>query len=68
MVLLLTPIASSAQSRSQLEDLSKSIEADLVESILPFWTEYAVDPDGGFYGTVMNDGRAVESDKGAILS
>lgn len=68
MVLLLTPIASSAQSRSQLEDLSKSIEADLVESILPFWTEYAVDPDGGFYGTVMNDGRAVESDKGAILN
>ena len=66
--LLMASTVAPAQSRSQVESLSKSIEADLVESILPFWSKYTVDPDGGFYGTVMDDGRAVASDKGAILN
>ena len=65
---LLVSQAGFCQTRSQIEDLSKSIEANLTENILPFWMEYTVDPDGGFYGTVMNDGRAVPTDKGAILN
>jgi mannobiose 2-epimerase len=28
---------------------------ELTENILPFWTRYTVDPDGGFYGTVTCD-------------
>ena len=68
MLLLLVPALAHSQPRDQIEDLSASIEKDLVEGILPFWMKYTVDPDGGFYGTVMNDGKAVPTDKGAILN
>ena len=68
LILLLIPAVALSQSRSQIEDLSGSIEKDLVEGILPFWMNHTVDPDGGFYGTVMNDGRAVPTEKGAILN
>ena len=56
------------QTRAQIEELSASIENNLTENILPFWMDYTVDPDGGFYGTVMNDGTARATDKGAILN
>ncbi|MBO7371745.1 MAG: AGE family epimerase/isomerase, partial [Bacteroidales bacterium] len=65
---LLVPSVLTAQTRSQIDNLSQSIENNLTGNILPFWTDYSVDPAGGFYGTVMNDGSAVESDKGAILN
>ncbi len=65
---LLAPAVLPAQTRSQIENLSQSIEENLTGNILPFWMDYSVDPAGGFYGTVMNDGSAVESDKGAILN
>lgn len=68
LILLLVPALAHSQSRSQIEDLSSSIEKDLIEGILPFWINHTVDPDGGFYGTVMNDGRAVQTEKGAILN
>ena len=68
LALFLAPSAVQAQSRDQIERLSNSIEANLTENILPFWMNYTVDPDGGFYGTVMNDGRAVPTEKGAILN
>ena len=69
LLLLLVPVLPAlSQSRSQVEDLSGSIEKDLVDGILPFWMKYTVDPDGGFYGTVMKDGKAVPADKGAILN
>ena len=45
------------------------MEADLTGGILPFWLEHTVDPAGGFYGTVRNDGSAVpDADKGAVLN
>ena len=66
--LLLLPSLAHSQSRSQIEELSLSIEKDLIEGILPFWMNHAVDPDGGFYGTVTNDGRGIPTDKGAILN
>ena len=53
LILLLVPALAHSQSRSQIEDLSASIEKDLIEGILPFWINHTVDPDGGFYGTVM---------------
>lgn len=65
---LLVPAVLPAQTRSQIEQLSQSIEDNLTGNILPFWRDYSVDPAGGFYGTVMNDGSPVESDKGAILN
>ncbi len=66
--LLLIPALALSQPQSQVEELSGSIEKDLVEGILPFWMNHTEDPDGGFYGTVMNDGRAVPTEKGAILN
>ena len=68
LALILAPSAGQAQSRDQIERLSESIEANLTDNILPFWMDYTVDPDGGFYGTVMNDGTARATDKGAILN
>ena len=65
---ILVPKAGLCQTRAQIEDLSASIENNLKENILPFWMDYTVDPDGGFYGTVMNDGTARATDKGAILN
>ncbi len=42
---------------------------NLKENILPFWMEKAVDPAGGFYGMVFNDGKVVENaPKGAVLN
>lgn len=68
LALLLAPALLMSQSRSQIETLSKSIENNLTENILPFWMDYTVDPDGGFYGTVMNDGTPRATDKGAIMN
>ena len=48
--LLLIPALALSQPQSQVEELSGSIEKDLVEGILPFWMNHTVDPDGGFYG------------------
>ena len=66
--LLLIPALALSQPQSQVEELSGSIEKDLVEGILPFWMNHTVDPNGGFYGTVMNDGRSATTEKGAILN
>lgn len=65
-LLAATPDAPPAD---RADALARSVEADLTENILPFWMERTVDPDGGFYGTVLNDGTALSgSDKGAILN
>ena len=41
---------------------------NLAENILPFWENYTPDPNGGFYGTVLNDGTPVlEAPKGCVL-
>ncbi len=66
---LLAPALSHAQPRTQTERLAREVEADLTGGILPFWLEHTVDPAGGFYGTVRNDGSAVpDADKGAVLN
>ncbi len=68
LAILLVTFSGRSQTRDQIESLSRSMEANLVDNILPFWMDYTVDPDGGFYGTVMNDGSARQTDKGAILN
>lgn len=38
------------------QNLAAEVEKDLLENILPFWLQYAPDPqNGGFYGAVSND-------------
>ena len=69
MALPLLAANLDAQPAERTGALARAVEADLTENILPFWMERTVDPDGGFYGTVLNDGSAVPgSDKGAILN
>lgn len=58
-----------AQTAEETERLKAETTQNLVENILPFWMEKTVDPDGGFYGVVLNDGKAiVGADKGAVLN
>ncbi len=58
-----------AQLVPQTEMLAREVEQDLTGGILPFWLNHAVDPAGGFHGTVLNDGSPVPgADKGAILN
>lgn len=37
-------------------DLARNIVNEVRGSVLPFWTDYAPAPDGGFYGTLQRDG------------
>ena len=66
--LLFVPWDAAAQTRVRTEALSQAVENDLTTGILPFWLEHAIDPSGGFYGLVTEDGQAdPAADKGAIL-
>lgn len=42
---------------------------DLKDNTLPFWERNTPDPNGGFYGSVLNDGTAVpDAPKGGVLN
>lgn len=49
--------------------LSSEIVSDVRNNVLPFWMNYAVAVDGGFYGTVLRDGTPVEdAPRGGVLN
>ena len=50
-VLLVLAIAASADTA---EILRTETTKNLKENLLPFWMEKTVDPQGGFYGVVLN--------------
>ncbi|MDC7239686.1 MAG: AGE family epimerase/isomerase [Spirochaetales bacterium] len=54
---------------NELKEMRASIDRELREGILPFWSTAAVDPAGGFYGRVK-EGNIPETDapKGAVLN
>ena len=59
----------TAQVKQTMEVLRTETTENLKENLLPFWMKYVVDPAGGFYGVVMNDGKAIEkAPKGAVLN
>ncbi len=65
-VLLILTIAVNADTA---EILRTETTKNLRENLLPFWMEKTVDPRGGFYGVVLNDGRPIEhAPKGAVLN
>ena len=67
--LLLAAGVAFAQTEAETAKLKSEIETDLTESILPFWINHSVDPEGGFYGTIQDDGTAVPgAAKGAVLN
>lgn len=68
---------SKAQTRQAIDQLQAETETDLVDNLLPFWINHAVDPDGGFYGTLFVDGSPARpaagrmgrlTEKGSILN
>lgn len=49
--------------------LSAEIVANVRDSVLPFWMEYAVAPDGGFHGIVLRNGTSVpDAPRGGVLN
>lgn len=69
VLISLATLSASAQSEIDKSLLIKEIETDLTDNILPFWIENAIDPKGGFHGTVDNSGKAVmDSPKGGVLN
>ncbi len=68
-ILVMAQAHSLAQTKSEISALQSAVEQNLSENILPFWTQNTVDPDGGFYGTVVDKGNAVtDAERGAILN
>lgn len=68
---------TKAQTQQEIDRLQIETEGDLQMNILHFWSDRAVDPDGGFYGTLLNDGSPLlpssahskrQTDKGSILN
>lgn len=49
--------------------LRTEIVSDVRNNVLPFWTNYTVAADGGFYGSVLRDGTPVEdAPRGGVLN
>jgi mannobiose 2-epimerase len=45
------------------------IEADLLGNILPYWRDRVVDGEGGFFGSIANDGKVdAAAERGALLT
>ncbi len=48
--------------------LRTEVTEEVRNHVLPFWTNYVMAPDGGFYGTVMRDGTPVtDAPRGGVL-
>ena len=48
--------ACTVRHNSLRSTLCAEIVANVQDSVLPFWMDYAVAPDGGFYGMVLRPG------------
>lgn len=58
-----------AASADTAEILRTETTQNLRENLLPFWMKNTEDPTGGFYGVVLNDGKAIKNaPKGAVLN
>lgn len=69
VAMMLTLTTMRAQSAQETERLRIETTQNLTDNILPFWMNKTVDPDGGFYGIVLNDGTPIrQADKGSVLN
>jgi len=63
-----TLLLGVAQTSAEKMNLRNEIENDLTGNILPFWLNYASDPNGGFYGEISREGKGnPATPKGAIM-
>ncbi len=68
-VLLAITLCATARDNQDIEVLRSETAQDLTENILPFWMNHSIDPNGGFYGVVLNNGSAIkDAAKGAVLN
>lgn len=69
MAMMLTLTTMRAQSTQETERLRIETTQNLTDNILPFWMNKTIDPDGGFFGIVLNDGTPIrQADKGSVLN
>ena len=69
LFLLASAFFASAQTAQETGLLRAEVEKDLTGNILPFWMNSSVDPAGGFYGIIGEDGKAVEgADKSSLMT
>lgn len=70
IIMLLLSVGLAITVRAGIvETLRSETAQNLRNNILPFWMEKTVDPAGGFYGMVLNDGKNMENaPKGAVLN
>ena len=62
-------IVMEASVPNKAEALRVETTQNLIENILPFWMQHTINPEGGFYGMVMNDGKVIDTaPQGAVLN
>lgn len=63
IALLVASCLAGCRSHSGETDMQTRMRTEIVtnvrDSVLPFWMDYAVAPDSGFYGTVLRNGTPV---------
>lgn len=73
IALLVAYCLAGCRSHLGETDMQTRMRTEIVtnvrDSVLPFWMDYAVAPDGGFYGTVLRNGTpVVDAPRGGVLN
>ena len=73
IALLVAYCLAGCRSHSGETDMQTRMRTEIVtnvrDSVLPFWMDYAVAPDGSFYGTVLRNGTpVVDAPRGGVLN
>lgn len=72
LLVLAIGLSFAALANSQVREINtlrEEIVQDLKGNILPFWINHDIDPNGGFYGSLMFDGQPKANDpKGGVLN
>jgi mannobiose 2-epimerase len=57
----------SAEDRSELTTIHEQVRHDLVDNVMPFWTRYTVDPNGGFNTVVDLVGKPINNQRFIVM-
>ena len=72
IALLVAYCLAGCRSHLGETDMQTRMRTEIVtnvrDSVLPFWMDYAVAPDGGFYGTVLRNGTPVVANVGVLTT
>ena len=73
IALLVASCLAGCRSHSGETAMQTRMRTEIVtnvrDSVLPFWMDYAVAPDSGFYGTVLRNGTpVVDAPRGGVLN